>query len=118
MLYTACFREAEKYPGEKWSIARSQGRHHYKPLKILWPTWDMVQGIKQKQISEVEYTRRYYAILDRIDLQRLKNFVEAIQERDIVLLCHEAEGQFCHRRLVVQYLMEKLGLNSELVEVH
>lgn len=132
MLYTACFREAEKYPGEKYVISRTKPNGcTYPTAKYLMPDWDMVQGIKQQEITEAQYTARYRQILEgscgcsrsaqephlvKDHLQAIKAMVE--QGRDIVLLCYCGPGKFCHRVLIARYLIDELGLDEGLVEIH
>lgn len=132
MLRTASFREAERYPGEKYSISRTQPAGcSYTPIPYLFPAWIMIMGLKQGEISESQYTDLYLQILEgpcscrrsqqephlvRQHLEAIKSEVE--RGRDIVLLCWEPKGKFCHRVLVARYMIDSLGLDPRLVEIN
>lgn len=66
----------------------------------LAPRRDMLR------MSRTEYTPMYLAQLDHLDPRAL---LEELGE-NAVLLCFERPGQFCHRRLVAEWLEEKLGI--------
>lgn len=87
------------------AVAISQGVPKWykgKVYKKLAPSWALV-----KIEDEKEYVRRYkYEVLDRLDpAQVLKELGE-----DAVLLCWEKPGEFCHRRIVAEWLEEELGI--------
>ena len=58
------------------------------------------------KMDEVTYREEYQKILDNRDPRRV---YEALGENSI-LICWEAPGKFCHRRLVAEWLEEHLGL--------
>lgn len=71
--------------------------------------WDYKKGL----IDDEEYTRQFLRKLDGLyNSGRLEKIVKKLeaQERDIVLLCYERPGAFCHRRIVAEYLYEKFGI--------
>jgi len=87
------------------AVAISQGVPKWykgKVYKKLAPSWALV-----KVEDEKEYVRRYkYEVLDRLDpAQVLKELGE-----DAVLLCWEKPGEFCHRRIVAEWLEGELGI--------
>ncbi len=87
------------------AVAISQGVPKWykgKVYKKLAPSWALV-----KIEDEKEYVRRYkYEVLDRLDpAQVLKELGE-----DAVLLCWEKPGEFCHRRIVAEWLEGELGI--------
>ena len=55
-------------------------------------------------MAEAMYRREYQKILDRLDPRRVYEELGS----ESVLLCWEGAGQFCHRRLVAQWLEEHL----------
>lgn len=77
-------------------------------LRILVPGWDLVMGIKDGRITEEQYRERYKAKLAGIDKEKvwkdLKNISARNGNRDVVLLCYEKAGSFCHRHLVAEWL--------------
>ena len=56
-------------------------------------------------MDEASYREAYQKILDGLDPQKV---FEDLGE-DAILLCWEAPGKFCRRRLVAAWLEEKLG---------
>jgi uncharacterized protein (DUF488 family) len=84
------------------SIARSsprwfKGRRYMQ----LAPPWSLV-----KMEDEEEYTKEYRKILDKLDPAMV---LEDLGE-GAILLCWEKAGEFCHRRLVAEWLEEHLGI--------
>jgi len=72
----------------------------------LAPTWAMLK------LAEAEYRAQYAAILARHDPAQ----VYAELGEDAVLLCWEAEGKSCHRRLIAEWLEAYLGIEVPEVE--
>ena len=66
----------------------------------LAPTRQMLK------MGEAEYRAAYQEILDRLDPRKV---YQELGE-DAVLLCWEKPGEFCHRRLVAEWLEEHLGV--------
>jgi uncharacterized protein (DUF488 family) len=62
------------------------------------------------------YTPKYYGqILDNLDPQKvIEDLRKMSKNQKIVLLCHEKEGDFCHRRLVAKWLSPYIGDVPEL----
>ena len=74
--------------------------------KALAPTPSIFYDIKAGRIDTDEYTRRYnLEVLEKLDPQQVFNDL-----KDKVLLCYEMPGDFCHRRLVAEWLFANLGV--------
>jgi uncharacterized protein YeaO (DUF488 family) len=106
-MQTSNFARSGSHP-KAVAISRSQPRgwtgRVYEPLA---PSWCLVKEAKSGAIDEEEYTRRYHAeVLSKLDPAR----VYADLGDDAILLCWENSGAFCHRRLVAEWLEEKLGV--------
>jgi hypothetical protein len=55
----------------------------------------------------VFYTKNYYKeVLNKLDPQKIFNELGP----HAVLLCYETPEKFCHRKLVAQWFMDKLGI--------
>ena len=69
-------------------------------FKGLAPSWELV-----KMKNEAQYAAIYWqTVLSKLDpLKIVKSFDNSI------LLCWEAPGEFCHRRLVAEWLKEATG---------
>lgn len=60
---------------------------------------------------ESEYTIKFNKKLESLNAEDV--FEELKQKsggKNVVLLCHEREGEFCHRRLVSDWLNRELGI--------
>ena len=57
-------------------------------------------------MEEGDYRREYRKILDRLDPRRVYDDLGS----ESILLCWERAGQFCHRRLVAEWLEKNLGV--------
>jgi uncharacterized protein YeaO (DUF488 family) len=81
---------------------------------VEWPTvypWSLFG----KDLEPEEFTHRYRHRLHR----RTPRILAELQELreaygDLVLLCHEPPGKFCHRLVLGAWLAEQLG--EEVVE--
>lgn len=70
-------------------------------FKALAPTWEMVR------LQDMEkYTRLY----EREILARLNPLKLAESLDNTILLCWEKPGEFCHRRLVAEWLETAAGI--------
>jgi Protein of unknown function, DUF488 len=67
-------------------------------------------GLFNAGLEEPEFTRRYRARLDRRGSRVLAELAELREGYgDLVLLCFEAPGTFCHRLVLAEWLGEHLG---------
>jgi len=69
--------------------------------KALAPSWYLI-----KLKDEDTYTQKFNEILDNLDAREV---VKVLGE-DAILLCWEKPGEFCHRRLVAEWLERELGI--------
>lgn len=103
MIATSYF--ASKLWRDKKAVAISQGIPKWfkgRSYKALAPSWNLVR-VK----DEDEYTRRYrQEALDRLSPQKVLDDLG----KDAVLLCWEKPGDFCHRRLVAEWLEKAIGI--------
>ncbi len=107
-MQTSNFTRSGSHP-KAVAISRSQPRgwtgRIFEPLA---PSWRLVQEAKSGAIDDDEYIRRYREeVLSKLDPGR----VYADLGDDAILLCWERPGAFCHRRLVAEWLEEKLRVS-------
>lgn len=84
-------------------------------IKIFAPTWDMVNKIKNKQITQEEYAKQYYELM-RTSYGKNKNEWGRFLRNDrLVFVCFCPKDSFCHRYLLAEIFV-KLGAmyNGEL----
>ena len=71
----------------------------------------------RKQIED-EYIQSYYEIrLKNLDIKDLLNTLNKEFGNNIILLCHEKVDEFCHRRLIADYIEIKTGIYIPEVSV-
>ena len=84
----------------------------YKHDIIYAPTKEILQAYKKEAITWEEYEIRYNALIVQRGVEyKFKKDYEKYSK--VLLLCSESTPEYCHRRLLAEYLKEKLGGNIE-----
>ena len=98
------------------SIARNEpawfkASTKYQAYKKLAPSWSLLGKAKQGKIGQEKYVKIYYqTVLDLHNPMEIVNELLALFGPAPTLLCWEAPDKFCHRRLVANWLEERIGL--------
>lgn len=114
-IYTSYFaniKKLDKAGIKPIGIAVSPPRFFSGPtIYYVAPTRDMLS----KSLSEEAYTVRYKReILGKLNLPEFFNTIKNLSfGKDIALCCYEKSGDFCHRRLLAEYIKEKTGIEIE-----
>lgn len=76
--------------------------------KVVAPLPEMLRN----DITEDQYKEQYRRkVLNRVDQSSfLKDLKTLTRGRDCALLCYEKPGDFCHRRLLADWMLETTGL--------
>ncbi len=75
--------------------------------KKLCPGWSLVKEYKRHNISWQNYVEIYQEdILDKLDPEKVYNDLR----EDAVILCWEKPGMLCHRRLIADWLYDRLRI--------
>jgi hypothetical protein len=78
-----------------------------------YETWGTVAPFGLLDLeSEAEFTRRYRHSLHRKTpriLRELEDLIAAYEPAALILLCFERPGEFCHRRLLAEWIEQKTG---------
>lgn len=89
-------------------------------LQEVIPFWDTIVGpFKDGKITEKEFAIRYRRMLDsresniKMMLETLKRNARSLEREDMVFLCYEKPGRFCHRHVLAEWLEERLGETVE-----
>ncbi|AMR59770.1 hypothetical protein SEGD1_123 [Enterobacteria phage SEGD1] len=56
--------------------------------------------------AEAAYTKRYLQKLSRLFDEDTDKLIEILRQGEVVLMCYCPPGKFCHRHLLVSYLIE------------
>jgi hypothetical protein len=96
----------EKFPNAV-SIARSSRWFKGRRYQQLAPSRDLFTKYLAGMVDEAAYAIEYQRdVLSKLDPAKVAEDLGS----DAVLLCWEAPGKFCHRRLVAAWLEEALGV--------
>ena len=97
-----CGKSPEWYTGPKFTA--------------LAPKYDFYIDYKNGKIDEAGYTEQFYSrILSQFDPMGLVNQLMHQFGNQIALLCYEKPGDFCHRRLVADFITN--GTNIPVLEL-
>ena len=70
------------------------------------PTKEILDAYKKKQIDWNEYVRRFSKLIKE---RKIEKKITSEELNNACFLCSEPTPEQCHRRLVAEYLKEKLG---------
>lgn len=74
---------------------------------MLAPTQEMLDRYKKLRGNWTDYEREFLALMAERRIER--EISPDLFAAPAVLLCSEHQAEHCHRRLVVEYLLEKWG---------
>lgn len=101
-----------KYKGlDGVSIAmRTPSWFRCKKYPPLFPPWELITQYKKDGDKEAYVQAYHEQVLSQLSPQKVYDDL-----KDSVLLCYEKPGDFCHRRLVAEWLRACLGVVVEEV---
>lgn len=111
MYYTSYFGNIKKIDKTKYQLAAiSNEKPSFCDESVLdWsflgPWKQLLSDYKNNIISEEEYARLYTENLEAI-WPSLERWFMMNERRNIVMLCYEAKGKFCHRHILSKFLNE------------
>ncbi len=81
-------------------------------METLAPSKKLLGDAKSGRINNEEYTGRYMEeITEQHDPDSIYNRLEKnFSGKDVVLLCYEKKGAFCHRRLLADWIEKAMGI--------
>lgn len=112
-IYTSYYAKMKDYWWEYAIVRVSRSAPAWLPFDVvefpeLYPSWNLVYGIKQGTITWEDYERVYKEKLQAMEREEVLGELQRISEqqggKDVVLLCYEAPGKNCHRHLIAQWL--------------
>ena len=77
--------------------------------KTFAPTWDMVMAYKNKEINNLEYSALYGMLMDDSRAKFKRQWNELLSRDEVVLVCCCGQGDFCHRLLLANMLVNWFG---------
>ena len=117
VLYTASFYDPQDWVGRVYRVSRAHPRGRktqWETLPFLYPPRDLLQAYRAADIDLPEFQRDYLAGLEAaMALPRkgeLGEWLTTVPFLDqFTLLCFERAGQACHRRVLAQWLQERVN---------
>ena len=95
-------------------VCIAQGKPHWsksRDYKKLAPPWSLVIPYKDGLLPPQQYIILYnFHVLCRLNPVEVFAEIKALFGEDASLLCHETAGEFCHRRLVAEWLERGNGI--------
>jgi len=77
----------------------------------LAPPWDLVNRYHNGLVNPAEYTEEYHRrVLSNLDPKAVLEEIIRLFGADATLLCFEKAGDFCHRRLVADWIEKGTGV--------
>lgn len=80
-------------------------------IKAFAPTWDILMEYKESG-DEARYRERFrHHMTESLTLNR-PEWIEALKQEKVLLLCYCRAGKFCHRHIIAEYfarVREHLG---------
>lgn len=103
-IYTSYYANIRKLPRYIEPLGISVGKNKYFPMLRydlrLAPTFPMLRMPRE------EYDKRMRARLERLDAEQVYN---SFPDK-VALICYEKYNDWCHRRMVAEWLEDELGI--------
>lgn len=107
------------YYAQEKKIKNPVGISQLKPIwgtksreyRKLAPPKYLVDYWKKGSITVEQYTEEYYrVVLSKLDPKEVLDEITRIFGDDATLLCYEKAGEFCHRRIVADWIETGTGV--------
>ena len=115
MLTFASWYERWNWRGKLMRISNTAGRkkglkkdvYNWGVISCLIPAWELVKAYRAGRITQEEYASAYVCGLQEKRDQVSEWLASLKPDEDVTLLCHEKEGEFCHRLLVAELVNKR-----------
>ena len=115
VLYTASFYDPQDWVGRVYRVSRAHPRGRktqWETLPFLYPPRDLLRAYRAADIDFPEFQQNYLAGLEAAmgNDDELGEWLTTVPSLDqFTLLCFERAGQPCHRRVLAQWLQERIA---------
>lgn len=76
---------------------------------VFAPTWDMVMRHKKGQLSDEQYIRQYYQLMQKSYINNRSVWEEILRRERVTFVCFCKAGDFCHRKVLAKIFQKQLG---------
>lgn len=109
-MYTSYFANMKNVANPLSISLRAPEWYDGPEYKKLAPKYKFLMAYKAGLIDAAEYTRQFNEqVLSQLNAQEVWDELTSTYGEDVTLLCYEAPGDFCHRRLVADWFKQELG---------
>lgn len=77
-------------------------------ISSLVPTWHMIREYKSGRMDKEEYSQLYIALMKARNGTAEK--IYSTIPHETIMLCYEKPGDFCHRRVLADWIEDELGV--------
>lgn len=71
-------------------------------MTVLAPSWDLLERYKKGEMTKMQYADEYITLLESRNLT--PQIIYDSIPHAAILLCYEKPGEFCHRRVLAEWL--------------
>lgn len=85
---------------------------------VFAPERRLVMAYKSCEITEAEYTQLYTGAMRESFRKNRERWLEVCNMEEVAIACYCSAGKFCHRHILVGFLIkicEQLGIDVELM---
>ena len=111
MITTSYFAREKNIPNP---VCIARGKPDWsksQDYKKLAPPWALVNRYKKGLVSTEQYTQEYtFLVLFWLNPIEVLKEITSLFGEDASLLCYEKPGDFCHRRIVAEWLEKGTGV--------
>ena len=112
MIFTGYYAKLKEYENaglQPLSIAGKAPDFYKGPqFKSLAPEYKMFMDWKKGKIDNMGYTSIFLEHLNTLDKEAIRRMLTSF-DKDVILLCYEKPGDFCHRHIVADWLESNFG---------
>lgn len=111
IIQTSYFAKIRDIKGTVLSISRhSPSWYTGETYSVLAPSKSLLYAYKNGEVRQAEYCVEYNQMLSKLNVKEVYN--ELLRYDDnVTLLCYEKPCDFCHRRLVAEWLERELNIS-------
>ena len=101
-----------KYPDLEFFLKQFWINYIYEPL--FAPTQELLSAYRKNEINWNQYEIIYNKIISERNVEKI---MEKYPINWTCLLCSEATPEFCHRRLLVEYLQKHMNKKMKIIHI-
>lgn len=120
MIYTGYYAKLKEYENaglQPLSIAgRAPSFYKGPQYKSFAPEYKMFMDWKKGKIDNMEYTSIFTKHLNTLDKEAVRRTLNSF-DKDVILLCYEKTGDFCHRHIVADWIENNLNMRVDEYDV-